>query len=923
MKKLIFLVISIGMFLSIAVGADEYLIEEMESLKSSLDTSDPDRTILSLRLADLYFDVSIQEAQGEQVIEQRQKAYELYLSVLQGKDGLQKPSGVQAINIKYQLARVLGKLSRFDEAQKYYLDVFESKYADKKLKRESALALAEYYEEKVHFEMADKYYLAGISLCHTVSTCNYVHYKRAWLHYKEVKLESAIEELKLSLFEKDGSVRDKVINDLLLFFSARMTDGKKELSFINQLEKKTGRKGLVRQLVEAFYAAGNRLAGSTVLVELNKKNPDPFYEMRLLEEFYGFRDIALVKKYLSSLEKRSANDLPQDIEEAKEFKAMLKRVIVQFDSEIETNKAYEDILKRSIETYLTFYPNDEMRRKMQQGWLKVEKSAERKIHFLGNWIQEDLQLKLKPQEIRKLRQTRLALAQKLEKSDIIIAEAKEIEKILKGSVEAREFRYVLAYEYYKRKEYHKALPLFNSLSSLSLAEVDDWMIKSQNLILDIYNLQKNYTALVDQADLWLQSDKLASGKNIKQHLSEMKLVRKQAYFEKITLMGESQQALESFFDLCFKKIYEKKSCKNAKVLAVKLEDQQKLVKLLEKSADEEALMVEYELMGEFSKSARLQEKFLLTRNAQIPVYLKIALMYEIDQDFKQRDRILKKLVTKIRRDKKLDEKYEAIVYKTLEEANLLTERSLLLPWKPERKIALAARLSVQKPTKLTRSFISKQKEHSGSAWAKMVLEKVEKLYRYQKKTKFYGRYSKTLFKRRNKRLERFVSVAKSYLDGADFQTRLYLLDMLKKAYGQISQEVLATPLPEGLTEEILSQVKNNLQQMAAPYQKVQEDYNRLLNEQLALAEAEKKEIYQKQLRGTLENYASFVEDDKVNISLSSSLDFSEVESQKKLLKIKPDNLESLEKLEAHFKAQENLRIASYFTGRIKNSKEDQ
>ena len=53
------------------------------------------------------------------------------------------------------------------------------------------------------------------------------------------------------------------------------------------------------------------------------------------------------------------------------------------------------------------------------------------------------------------------------------------------------------------------------------------------------------------------------------------------------------------------------------------------------------------------------------------------------------------------------------------------------------------------------------------------------------------------------------------------------------------------------------------------------------------------------------------------------MDFSEVESQKKLLKIKPDNLESLEKLEAHFKAQENLRIASYFTGRIKNSKEDQ
>ena len=62
--------------------ADQYLIDEMEALRSSLDKNDHGRQELTLRLADLYFDVSIQEGgddDGEKRIEQRKKALSLYL----------------------------------------------------------------------------------------------------------------------------------------------------------------------------------------------------------------------------------------------------------------------------------------------------------------------------------------------------------------------------------------------------------------------------------------------------------------------------------------------------------------------------------------------------------------------------------------------------------------------------------------------------------------------------------------------------------------------------------------------------------------------------------------------------------------------------------------------------------------------------
>jgi hypothetical protein len=909
-----------------AVYADTYLIEEMESLKSSLDKTDPDRIELSLRLADLYFEVSIQEASdkdAQMMVEYRKSAHKLYEDVLHGRDGLPKITGKKEIKVKYQLARVLGKLSEIKKARTYYQDVFKSTLASKQLKRESAFALAEYSEELADFNMANEYYVKAIGLCESIDSCNYAHYKRAWLLYKEVKLDDAIAELKLSLWDSKGNARDKVINDLLLFFSNKTTNGTQELAYIKELISKNGQKDLVRRLIESFYAAGNRVAGSTVLEYLNEEKSDAFYEIRLLEEFYGFNNWVKVDTYLTQIEKRSAIDLPKTKEEAKESKAMIKRVIVQFDSEAQQDPVFYTFLKRSIDVYLSFYPNDDMRKKMQQGWLKAEDNKLVKIERIGHWIKEDISYGFKQDDIRKLRQTRLALAQEEKKSEIVIEEALAIASILKGSVDEREFNYVAARELYKKKDYDQAAPLFKELASLAVdSKVDKWGLQSQNLLLDIYNNQKNFNAIITQSNLWISHQSVKTSKLASKDLLEMKTIHTQASFERNANLGETQEALDGFYKYCFDKVYEETACANAKVLSIKLKDQSKLISLLEKAKDEKALMSEYELMGRFSDAAKLQEKFNLSRKSQVTELLKISLLFELSQDFKNRDRILNKLIAKVKRDKKIDPKYEGIIYLNLKEAGFFTNAKILnMPWSLKNKLALANMFDEVSSSKKTRKIITAQTSFAGPMWAKYTLNKVQKSFDKQSKISFYGRRSEKLFKRRTKSLDRFSKLANSYLEGADSKTRIYILNMLKTAHQNLAIEIMSTPLPDGLTDEIMMQVQANLASMSTPYSTVAADYTRLQETEIkALVTTDQEKIWD-QLEDEIPSYSALIEKRDLKIDLVSSIDFSGFENILKELAHNPESVVALTKMEAFYNTNKNNRIASYFTGRINSLKD--
>ncbi len=957
MKPIVFKIILFLSFLfnqNIFANDTQYLIQEMEKLRDSLDLDDPARIDLTLRLADLYFDASIKEGETEgdpKVLRaQRLKALDLYKHSLNGTDGVKKVTGLDRIKIQFQMGRLLSRLGEYESAEEYYLEVEQSKLTPKRMREQASLALGEWYEEDAQYPKAVVYYDKALALCAAKATCNYAHYRKGWLYFKDTKLDEAIAEMKAALWVIDpteteaGEIRESSLQDLMLFMSNADTDGVKELEYTRSLAAKINRPELVRQLVEAFYVAGNRRAGSHLLAYINEEKPNLYYEVRLLEEFYGFRNWDKVEKYLGDLKGRSASDLPSQgpkaKEEREEVNKILRRYLVQVDSEAEVIPELNPFLKKSIDIYLSIYPNDDLRKKMQQGWLKAEEDEVAKIARLGEWIKEDIALGVKSEEVRKLRQTRLSMAQKQKMSDVVIEEALAIAEILKGTAEADEFTYVAAREHYSRKEYDQALPLFKSLVDGAVAAkvITNWSLLSQNLVLDIFNQKKDYDSIIAQVALWKELSAVADMSSVEKNKkfqkelaadsAQMDKIQVDARFEKAAKLTDSPESLQAFYDFCFQGVYPEKSCSNAKVLAVKFEDQTKLISLLEKEGDEKALMTEYELMGRFADAAKLQEKLILKkegRKAPHELYLKIALLYELDEKFADRNRILGKMVDKIKREKKMPEQLEGAIFLTLDEAGMIDSKSLFLPWSMKRKLSLANRLEMERPGKTTQKLLLSQKESQGPVWSKLILEGVEKKFAGVNKIKFYGRSSKWLFKKRTRAIDKFVSMAKPKLDGADLETRIYLLHMITRVYGKMTEDILATPLPPDLDDETMAQVQIQLQGMAEPFEKVRSDYQRLLDEQLAsydekdpeqLASRERIVKNIEEVQGA--QYSAFIElkpVQKANIIASS---YEGVDKMKATLLEEPNNLEALKGLHKYFEENDMRRLSAYYQGRLES-----
>lgn len=918
----------------------QFLIQEMEGLRNSLSVDDPKKVELTLRLADLYFDVSIQEGKAEQLDElkkSRLKALDLYKQSLNGTDQTNKAEGLTRVKIQFQMARLLTRLSEGKMAESYYLEVLNHEATPKTMKEQAALALGEWYEEEVKMAQAEKYFTQAISLCTDLNSCNYGYYRLGWLYYKDAKLDQAISAMEKSLWTKEGLIRENSLTDYILFLSNKETDGSNELEAIKKIAEKAGRPELSKSLVEAFYVAGNRYAGSNLLAELNKNDPNLYYEVRLLEEFYGFRKWERVNQFLSIMEKRSVKDIPAKAEEAKEVLTILRRFIVQVDAEMQVAKDLNVTLKRSIDIYLNLYPRDELRSKMQAGWLSAETDTEKKIIKLGQLIKEDLSHNVAFEDLRKLRQTRLSLAQGLKKHDIVIEEALAIASGLGNSSEADEFHYAAARELYSLNKFHEALPLFQKVvdRNRSVNTINKFAILSQNLILDVYNTQKNFDGLIAQVETWtpfaaqmLEKGNLTDDlkKDLAKENQSMTSILVQAKFEKAVAQKDSKEALDSFYQFCMDNVYADKSCVNAKVLAVKFKDQEKLIGVLEKANDQESLMNEYELMGRFSDAAKIRERLLLTTpQFKMEDAVKTALLFELDADNVSRDRILNKIIEKMKKDKsasKINSEEEKLIYLTLEDAGLVNEKTLTLPWSTAIKLKMAAKIVSNVGSVEAKKILLSEKEAHGPVWSKTVLSDLETDFQKTNAIKFYGTRSQVLFKQRTNAIEKFALKAKGLLDGSDLETRVYILQMLKMTYKNMANEILNTPIPEGLDEETLANVTTQISTMADPFDRVNEDYDRLLNEQLAaITDVELKNSIAQNLKPETMIYSQFIKVPTTEVVTASvGIDSEAVAGFRASLKNNPEDLAALNGLRDYFKSINNQRLSAYFAGRIENLK---
>jgi tetratricopeptide (TPR) repeat protein len=909
----------------------------MEKLRDALPGDDPARVDLTLRLADLYFDVSIKDGKEvDQFNDYRNKALNLYQISLKILEQDKKNTSshfleTKQINIQFQMARLLTKLQKGHEAEKLYLEVYKNLSTNKKIQEQSALALAEWFDEQADFSQAKNFYEQTLFFTEDGHVTNYIYYRLAWLYYKETQLAMAIDTMIKSLWLPDGQLRENSVTDLILFYSQKEDGEMEAFNSIKSIAIKSKRPELPRQLVEAFYISGNRKAGSILLAELNKDYPNLYYEARLLEEFYGFREWDKVELVLKGIEEKKSLQYLSILkaEEQKEVQSTLRRFVIQIDAERITDKKLNHLLKRSIDVYLTFYPEDELKSKMRQGWIASEEDDENKLNRLTQWIESDKNISVDEKQLVELRQQRLALASKLNRSEVIVIDALALAKIANNDlVKQEEFNYLAARAYYELKNYSQALELFNKILNFSdlASSISQKKIQAQNLMLDIYNQEKKYDSIITQINNWKNWIKTLPGKNLsKELLKENQSIDKilvESKFAKALSVGASNEGLETFFQFCLEDIIAEKSCENAKVLAIQLKNQEKLVQLLEKLNDQAALLIEYERMGKFSVVATMLEKNSLKTSLDYSQYLKMALFFELDGDFAGRDRVLLKMTSQLNREKSMPVELEDAIFLTLLESKLIETKTLFLPWSTNNKIKIATILESVKSSEVTSKLLLAQKSSQGSIWSTLVLRELQKELKGVDAIKFYGHKSKSLFQKRTKALEAFSGNAKPYLEGADLETRIYILHMLKLAYKNVANEILNTPVPEGLDEATMTEVATKISQLAEPFDIAHENYEKLLSVQLSEIKDQEQSNKMADNLSKVENdqiaYHSLIENKKLEQSLLSTKENLEISQLKKQLAHDPDDDQVLKKLKHAYSAANNARAAAYFAGRLAN-----
>jgi hypothetical protein len=546
---------------------------------------------------------------------------------------------------------------------------------------------------------------------------------------------------------------------------------------------------------------------------------------------------------------------------------------------------------------------------MREGWMAAASDDQMKMQRLSLWISESKGLA----DERKFRQERAALALKNKNHAIIREEAKALADTTDVS-QKREWTYVEAKAALDSGDDSFALTQFQELAKMN-TNPDKWAVQSQHLALDILNKQKKFSELAAQAATWTTIAALKNS-NVKNDVNEMEAARSQALFEHAASLGETPEALKQFVSFCEENLFAEKSCPNAKVLAVKLKDQAALITVLKKQNDEVALAAEYERMGKFAEAALLQEKTLKSTDSEM-TWIKVATLFQIGGDEAGRTRVLRTLAARLMKQGKMSPEQEVLMKASYLTSSLSTSELLRLPWSAATKMKLASDFEKSgRGDAETKKMILSAKVDMGSMWADSMLMKVEALDQKQRGVAFYGGNSRARFQARLNAIANLAKTSKEVLEGASTPVRVSILSTLARAYQDLDREILATPLPEGLDQEQISQVQGAMEELAAPLRAEGESYLKLREEQVA-------QLDQSQ------NWLPVIEQGRVALvtklkeretaelpKVSGGLSEMERLALSQKLSVDPNDKSVLEKLRQDYEGRGEKAAAAYFSGRL-------
>ncbi|MGZ3721550.1 MAG: tetratricopeptide repeat protein [Bdellovibrionales bacterium] len=928
---------SILFFLSFTLHAQNVsntaYIHDLEGLLNSVESRDSSRPQLTLKLADALFNEALSlsgqpmpsEKEKQKLAATRRRAISLYQDSLSGLKGLfPVPSGGIRGKIQFQMARLYSDIGDAAPAEKIWKEL-AAQEALPDVQRESLLRLAEVLENKAgkaDLKLAESYYKKAITLCSNQDVCSYSHYRLAWVYQRQERLQEAIAEINLSLFDSKGQVREEALRDMVAFMGGMSDDGKNSLSAIEKLSARLSRPALIADLSDAYFAHGNRKAGVYVLDVVNRKVPTLKGYVRLMEEDYGFRDWQKFDTELDGavdLHNKGAS-LKGDVESEK----VLRRLTVQLDGERASQPKSAEAFKKTAMLYMALYPESAERNHMIDGWIAAESDDAAKIKQLHVWIGEEEAAK-RTKEVIRLRKIRASIAQKTKDFNVVAEEMTALKGFATGATEKREAIYQIAYANYLNKDYVSALPKFVELAAIPAGNVtpDKWAVQGQNLALDILAQKKDYPALIAQAQTWTADARYATWlKTVKENrdeVADIKKVEAKAQFEYATSLGNTPGALKVFSQNCFEGLFLPQSCANAQVLAVKLGDQKILVEVLKHLGKHDELANELEASAEFTEAAQMLEKKLKDKGTVTRDYLKVSLLYELGGGKVNRDRILHDMLNKMSAQKTLGAE-EDLILQTLKDADLITVAILKLPWKKENREFLTDYLASHgKSTPAIQAELVKSCHDTGPAWQAAALGELRRLDQKQSAMHFAGAGSKRKFEARAAALKALQEKGNCYLQSTTAQQRVVFATILARSEAGLAEEIKASPIPAGVDEEGKVQLVKALTEMAQPFADKGTELEKLALVQLdKIEDASEREALKAKVEAKDDKLfqATAATSPRQTLSVAQPQGADVLKTAIQELHQNPNQRASLTHLKSYYESNGNPRLAAYFQGRL-------
>jgi len=282
-----------------------------------------------------------------------------------------------------------------------------------------------------------------------------------------------------------------------------------------------------------------------------------------------------------------------------------------------------------------------------------------------------------------------------------------------------------------------------------------------------------------------------------------------------------------------------------------------------------------------------------------------------------RTRVLRTFVTRLQSMKTLKPEVQGAVIAACLSSGLTNAELLKLPLDAEKKSQVALMLeNAGRGDAQTTKLIQTAKTDLGPIWAKQVFERTDALDQQQRKMSFYGKNSRANFERRLKLLANYANDVKAVLPVASTPVRVYLLDRVATAYSDLDKEILATPMPAGLSVEQSEAAKVVMEELASPMRGEGAAYLKLRDEQLATMTD--RTTWEQALPQGRDTVLAVIQQNATARRPSATNALTETERKALLsqLATNPNDRAPLERLRDDFNTRGEEAAAAYFSGRL-------